>query len=324
MRKMRALGKKAMKTTLLLVLKGIGMGAANVIPGVSGGTIALITGIFERLIFALKSFDVTAARLLLKGDLRGFAQHIDLYFLASVMLGVALAIVSLARLFDYLFKNYPVYIWAYFFGLVLASVWFVGKTITHWKASVLTTFVLGTLTAVLISLLTPTTENSHFVYLVVCGVIAICSMILPGLSGSFILILMGNYKLMVIDAINHLNLQVLIPFAIGAGGGLLLFSHLLSWVLKSYRDETISLLTGFILGSLSILWPWQKPVFMLDAAGNAVLKAGEPIVVKYSRYLPDGLTTEVWIAAVLMILGIISIWLTEKLAKGGTKTSTDT
>ena len=166
-----------MRPYLLLVLKGIGMGAANVIPGVSGGTIALITGIFERLIFALKSFDITAARLLLKGDLRGFARHIDLYFLVSVMLGVALAIVSLARLFDYLFQNYPVYIWAYFFGLVLASVWFVGRTIAHWKASVLTTFVLGTLTAVVISLLNPATENSHFAYLVVCGVVAICSML---------------------------------------------------------------------------------------------------------------------------------------------------
>ncbi len=305
-----------MKTYLLLVLRGIGMGAANVIPGVSGGTIALITGIFERLVFAFKSFDLTASRLLLRGDLRGFAQHIDLYFLLSVMLGVGLAIVSLARLFDYLFKNYPVYIWAYFFGLVLASVWFVGKTIERWKPSVLATFVLGTLTAVVISLLNPATENSSFAYLVVCGVVAICSMILPGLSGSFILILMGNYKLVVIDAINHLNLNILIPFAIGAGGGLLLFSHLLSWVLKSYRDETISLLTGFILGSLSILWPWQRPVFMLDAAGRAILKHGEPIVVKYTRYLPDGLNGEVWMAVALMLLGIASIWLTEKLAGG--------
>lgn len=303
-----------MKAYLLLVLKGIGMGAANVIPGVSGGTIALITGIFERLIFALKSFDITAAKLLFSGDLRGFARHTDLYFVAAVMGGVALAILSLARLFDYLFQHYPVYIWAYFFGLVLASVYFVGKTIEHWKPSVAATFILGALTAVFISLLNPVTESSSFLYLIVCGVISVCSMILPGLSGSFILILMGNYKLVVIDAVNQLNLHILLPFAIGAGGGLLLFSHLLSWVLKTYHDETISLLTGFILGSLSILWPWQKPVFMLDDTGTAILKAGKPIVVKYMRFLPEGPTTELWLSTALMALGIVSIWLTEKLA----------
>lgn len=304
-----------MKNYVILVLKGIAMGAANVIPGVSGGTMALITGIFERLIDAIKSFNLKAAKLLFSFRLKEFAKHTDLYFLIAVFGGVVLAIVSLARLFDFLFTNYPVYIWAYFFGLVLASVFFVGKTVTRWTTSVVVSAVIGGAIAIFISVLNPATENSGMVYLIVCGVVAICSMILPGLSGSFVLILLGNYQLVMIDAVNNRDLQVLIPVGIGAVGGLIAFSHILSWVFKRYRDQTISLLTGFIFGSVSILWPWQKMIYMTDAAGEMILKKGEPIVMKYERYIPDAFTTEVVIALVIAIAGIVSIWAIEKAAE---------
>ncbi|RLD50201.1 MAG: DUF368 domain-containing protein, partial [Bacteroidetes bacterium] len=247
-----------MKEYITLVLKGIAMGAANVIPGVSGGTLALITGIFERLINAIKSFDLTAAKLLFSFKIKDFAKHTDLYFLIAIFGGIAIAIISLARLFYFLFTNYPVYIWSFFFGLVLASVYFVGKTVEKWNTAVIITFAIGVILAVLISILNPASENSSNLYLVLCGVVAICSMILPGLSGSFVLILMGNYQLVMIDAVNDRNLGILIPVGIGAAGGLIIFSHILSWVFKRYRNQTISLLTGFILGSLSVLWPWQK------------------------------------------------------------------
>jgi len=299
---------------LILIIKGIAIGAANVIPGVSGGTIALITGVFERLINSIKSFGPRAVKLLLKGRFKEFAVHTDFFFLLSIFIGVLLAIVTLARLFDYLFTNYPVYIWAYFFGLVLASVYFVGKTVDKWSISAIITFILGTAIAIMISVLNPAGENRSFIYLVICGVAAICSMILPGLSGSFILFIMGNYKLVAIEAINNRDTDVLIPVFIGAAGGLIAFSHLLSWVLKKFRDQTISLLTGFILGSVSILWPWQKAVHLADEFGNLITKEGEAVVVRYERFIPQSFSTEIIIAIAVILFGIISLWAVEKAA----------
>jgi len=303
-----------MKEYIALVLKGIAMGAANVIPGVSGGTLALITGISERLINAIKSFDLTAVKLLFSFKFKDFAKHIDLYFLIAIFGGIAIAIISLAKLFDFLFTNYPVYIWSFFFGLVLASVYFVGKTVEKWNSPVIITFIIGAILAILISVLNPASENSSTFYLMLCGVVAICSMILPGLSGSFVLILMGNYQLVMIDAVNDRNLGILIPVGIGAAGGLIVFSHILSWVFKKYRNQTISLLTGFILGSLSVLWPWQKAILLMDNAGELILKRGEPVISHYQKFIPEAFNLEVILAIVFAILGIISIWLIEKIA----------
>ncbi len=286
-------------------LKGAAMGAANVIPGVSGGTIALITGIFERLIDAIKSFNGKAIQLLLKRDFKALAEHIDLYFLIALFTGVGLAVISLARLFDYLFINYPIYIWAFFFGLVLASVYFVGKTIKSWSTSVVISLIIGTAIAVSFTVLTPASQNDSFLYLILCGVIAICSMILPGLSGSFVLILLGNYQLVMIDAINNLSIKVLLPVALGAGVGLIAFSHFLSWLLKKYHNQTIALLTGFIAGSLGILYPWKKAI--TEQFGDKIK------TIDYSYYLPE-LNSEFYFAVLFIILGIASISITEFLA----------
>lgn len=304
-----------MKEYLILIAKGLGMGAANVIPGVSGGTIALITGIFERLIHAIKSFNFVAVKLLLSGKFREFAKYTDLYFLVSVFAGVILAIVTLARIFDFLFNNYPVYIWSFFFGLVAASVYFVGKTVSKWTNIVIVAFIAGAIIAALISVLNPATENSSFTYLILCGVVAICSMILPGLSGSFVLILMGNYQLVAIEAINNRDFGILFPVLIGAVGGLIAFSHFLSWVFKKFRDETISLLTGFIFGSLSVLWPWQKMVYLTDETGSVIEKNGTPVIESYEKYLPGTINTEVLLAIFFILAGIICIWLLEWAAK---------
>ncbi len=304
-----------MKQNLYTLFKGIAMGAANVVPGVSGGTIALITGIFERLIDAIKSFNLKAAKLLLSFKFKEFAEYTDLYFFIALFSGVFIAIITLAKLFDFLFTNYPVYIWSYFFGLVLASVYFVGKTISKWSWSVILTFLVGTALAIIISVLNPAKESSNFIYLMLCGVVAMCSMILPGLSGSFVLILMGNYQLVMIDAVNNMDFGILIPVVIGAVVGLIAFSHILSWVFKRYRDQTISLLTGFILGSVSILWPWQKAIYLKDTAGELILKKGEPIVEHYSRFLPESFDQQVIFAIVFAILGIVTIWGVEKAAE---------
>lgn len=289
----------------------MGVGAANVIPGVSGGTIALITGIFEKLIDSIKSFNLTALKLVFKADFKGFAKYVNLDFLIAVFFGVAVSILTFARVLDYLFTNYPVYIWSYFFGLIMASVFFVGKTISRWSVGVILIFIIGTGIAGAISILPAAAENSSFWYLILCGVIAVCSMILPGLSGSFVLILMGNYKLVMIDAVNNLDLMILLPVVIGAAVGLLGFSYFLSWIFKKYKDQTIALLTGFILGSLAILWPWKHEI--TKAFGEKVK------VVGYERFLPEHFNTEVMLAIGYAILGIVSIWLLEKLAQKKTK-----
>ncbi|MBN2401566.1 MAG: DUF368 domain-containing protein [Spirochaetes bacterium] len=299
---------------LVLIAKGMGMGAANVIPGVSGGTIALITGIFQRLIDSLKSFNFTAFKLVLKGRWKTFTKYTDLYFLLAVFFGTAISIFSLARLLRFLFDYYPIYIWSFFFGLILASVFFVSRTIGHWRIAVVITFIAGAGIASAISLLSPATQNDSFFYLVICGVVGVCSMILPGLSGSFVLILMGNYELIFIDAVNTLNLRVLLPVALGAGVGLVAFSHLLSWIFHKFRNQTLAVLTGFITGSLLTLWPWKKAIFRLDAGGIPVIRNGKKLVEGYSFYLPDPDAQLIW-AIVFMAVGILTILVTEKLAE---------
>lgn len=295
-------------------IKGLAMGAANVIPGVSGGTIALITGIFERLINAIKSLGIEALRLLIKGKWNAFAEKIDLYFLISIFGGVGTAIITLAKVFDFLFTNYPVYIWSFFFGLVLASVYFVGKTVHKWSVSVIISFLAGTAFAMAITFMTPATQNDGFFYLIICGVVAVCSMILPGLSGSFVLILMGNYQLVAIHAINDRNFNILLPVLIGAVGGLMAFSHFLSWLLKKFKDQTISLLTGFILGSLSILWPWKEAIYLQTTSGEMLLKDGLPKVERYIPKLPEFFGNETIFAILLAIAGVVTIWAVEYLA----------
>lgn len=306
---------KGIGTYMILILKGFAMGAANVIPGVSGGTIALITGVFEKLIHSVKSIDHKAFTFLVKGKFTSFSSHINLPFLIAVFSGAVISIFSLARLLAYLFDNFPVFIWAYFFGLILASVWFVGKTVERWKLSVFFAFAGGTLLAVWISTMSPAQGNENFFYLILCGIVAVCSMILPGLSGSFILILMGNYELVAIEAINELRMDILIPVAAGIVIGLVAFSHFLSWVFRKFRNPTLASLTGFIAGSLVILWPWKNPVYKLDELGNLITRPdGSPVIQNYQRFIPESLSSEVMVAGLLMITGYLTIWLIERIA----------
>lgn len=293
------------KQGVILFFKGVAMGTANVIPGVSGGTIALLTGIFERLLDAIKSFNLTAIKLLFSGKFKELLKHIDFAFLFWVFLGVGVAIISIANIFKYLFENYPVYIWSYFFGLVLASVYFVGKGICKWNFSVVLFMFAGTAIAVFVSILSPASENSSFFYLILCGVVAACSMILPGISGSFVLILLGNYQLVMISAVTNLDIMILLPVVIGAVAGLLGFSYFLSWVFKKYRDTTISTLTGFIMGSMLVLWPWKNSI-MQNFGGKEKL-------IGYKWLFPE-INTEFFIAIVIIILGIATVWLMEYYA----------
>lgn len=308
--------KEYMRNLILHFIKGFGIGAANVIPGVSGGTVALITGIFERLIDSIKSFNSKALKILLKGDFKEFAKYTDLIFLIAVFTGAAASIFTLARLLDFLFEEFPTYVWAYFFGLILASVFFVGRTVSKIDVSVLISFVVGTGIALWVSFMNPALENDNFFYLMLCGAAGVVSMIVPGLSGSFILILMGTYHLIMIDAVNKLDWMVLLPVGLGAAIGLPVFSQALSFIYKKYHDRTTAVLTGFILGSLGVLWPWKETVFYLDKNGNEVINRNGEAIVLFNKghYFPEVFDKELILSIALILVGILSIWMMEYLS----------
>ncbi len=287
------------------VLKGLAMGAANVIPGVSGGTIAFITGIYQRLIDSLKSFDLNALKLIFSGDLKLFALKTDLYFLVAIFSGIAISILSLAKVLELAFLNYETFTLSFFFGLIIASILGVGKQISQLSFVNILAIFIGVIIAAGIAFLPPAEASDSFVYLMLCGAVAICSMILPGLSGSYILLLMGNY-LLVMQAISSLSFGVLIPIAIGCVVGLVLFSRMLSYLFKNYQDLTISILTGFVAGSLAIIWPWKITQVML-------LEGGKEKAVGYEWYLPQ-LDQSFLIAFGLAIVGFFLVWLMEKSA----------
>lgn len=298
-------------------LKGFGIGTANVIPGVSGGTIAMITGIFERLINSLKSFNFQVFKLLFQGDFKTFATRTDLSFLLPVLLGILVSIFTVAKLLSFLFMNYPIYVWSFFFGLIIASVWLVGKTIEKFNLPVILFFALGTVIAASVTILNPAMENDNFFYLILCGVVAVCSMILPGISGSFVLVLMGNYEL-VLRSITEFNIVNITAVGIGCVVGLPAFSHLLSWLYKTFKNQTIAILTGFILGSLVVIWPWK---ISYDNLGNIIpindygaMLTPNAKALSFDRILPQ-INEHLVIAVVLAVLGFLVIYWLEKSAE---------
>jgi len=292
------------------------MGAANVIPGVSGGTIALITGIYEELIHSVKSVDLTAIRLLLQFRFQDFWQKINGNFLLAVFTGIGLSIITLAKLFKFLLENdvYAVWLMAFFLGLIIVSVFSVARTVNKWDIATVIALVIGLILAIGIALMNPASENDSLFYLLICGVVAMCSMILPGLSGSFVLIIMGNYKLVMLDAVSDFRLNILIPVAVGALVGLAVFARLLSWVFKHYRDITIASMTGFILGSLSIIWPWKRELYLTDAAGELILKKNKPLISGYEWFMPDMADNNTLIGMAMILLGAFVLEGMERLA----------
>ena len=311
-----------MRDEVATFLKGFAMGAANVVPGVSGGTIALITGIYERLIDALKSFDAEALKLGLGFKIGALWKKVDGLFLTALMLGVGVSIVTLAQVLEYEFKNHPKLIWSVFFGLIAASIPSVGKAVKRWSADVITVFFIGAAIAVSMAFLTPASENKDFVYLMLCGVAAMCSMIIPGLSGSFVLLLMGNYRL-VLSSVNALTsgdfsvvFSVILPVGIGALVGLLVLSRFLSWLFREHHDRAIGTITGFVAGSLVIIWPWKDKVLETIEKKDGP----EDKIVGYENWhVPDLSTGGAWLQLGAVALGIILILVTEYFSNKNSK-----
>ena len=241
-----------------VAFKGACMGAADVIPGVSGGTIAFLMGIYEELLDSIKSVNGEAFKLLFKGKIAGFWKHINGNFLAALFVGILFSEFSLARLMKYLLEFHPVPLWSFFFGLILASAIYILKGLDKWSLKNIVSLFVGVGVAAFICLASPAQTPDALWFVFLSGAIAICAMILPGISGSFILLLLGKYEF-IMTSVTELNIPVLAVFAVGCGIGIISFSHFLSWLLKKYYMQTIALLSGFMLGSLLKVWPWKVP-----------------------------------------------------------------
>ena len=295
-----------MRYYLILFIKGMGLGIANIIPGVSGGTMALITRIYEELIYSLKSFDNKALKLLISFDFKEFIKHINLYFLLIVFTGSIVSVFFTANLFKFLFTNYPILIWSFFFGLIAASTYFVGKRIKKWRSLNIIILIIGLSIAILLSFIPPANENNNLFFIFICGIIGISGMLLPGLSGSFLLILMGNYELLMVTALIELDYLLLSVFVAGSVVGFIGISHVIYWLLKRYKDAILALLTGFILGSLKMIWPWKETI-------KSMIINEEEKILKYDLYFPNIAEQDTLIAFTLIIAGIVVVWILENV-----------
>lgn len=293
----------------MLVIKATLMGTGNIIPGVSGGTIALVVGIYEEFIHSLKRVNLKALKLLFKGEFAEFNNYVNGRFLLAMMLGIILSVVLIAQLFEFLFREYPIFIWSLFFGLILGSVYFIGRNVEFWNRTTKFWLVLGLIISISFAFLPPALENRAWWYVLICGAVSISGMTLPGISGSFLLILMGNYELLLINAVTDLDIPLLSLFILGSVLGLIGLSNLLAYILEKRRDETMATLTGFVLGSTLIIWPWQKPV------KSAINDRGEEIVLLYKRYWPGLSDASTWIAILVMLVGLALIFGLEFSAK---------
>lgn len=296
---------------LVITLKGMAMGAADVVPGVSGGTIAFISGIYEELLTSISSIKFSTIKLLKDEGFKVFWKTINGNFLVALLIGIFISILSLAKLISWLLDNEPILVWSFFFGLVLASILFIGKQITKWSILAVVLFLVGALVAYYITTLQPlVSENSSPLFLFIAGALAICAMILPGISGSFILVLLGAYK-PVLEAIHDRDFKLLAIVVSGAIIGLLSFSKVLKWLFNHYKNLTLAVLTGFILGSLNKIWPWKETLTWRTNSHGIQVPFNEQSISPFS-FQGD---PELIMAIVLAIIGFTVIIILERIAK---------
>lgn len=292
----------------IVTLKGMAMGAADVVPGVSGGTIAFISGIYEELITSINNIKPSLITVWRKEGFGTLWKQLNGNFLAALFLGIFISVLSLAKFLSWLLENEPVLLWSFFFGLVLASIFLVGKEIKKWTIATLLIGIIGAGIAYFITTLPPSENVDSLPYLFLSGALAVCAMILPGISGAFILVLLGSYKT-ILDAVHERDFLLVGTVAIGAIFGLLSFAKLLKWMFKNYHNATLALLTGFIIGSLNKIWPWKKVL-------ETRVFDGKSIDVDFQNVLPnqfDG-DPQLFASIGLAIAGFSLIFILERLA----------
>jgi len=302
-------GPASSKEAAILTLKGLCMGSADIIPGVSGGTIALITGIYSQLLRAIKSIGLEMAGKLLKFDVRGALSEVHIRFLLSLFAGIILAILSLARLMNFLLHNYPVPTWSLFFGLIAASIFVVGRQVRGWIGNPGFWFIAGTVAAYFIVGMIPVSTPEKLWFIFISGVIAICAMILPGISGAFILLILGKYEFITGTLKNPFiqnNMLIIIVFCAGCAVGLLGFSRILNYFLENYYNSALAFLTGLMTGSMQKIWPWKEVL-------SSKIIRGKEHVMAYSNVLPKELDAEFFFAVSLVIFGFILVISLERL-----------
>lgn len=305
---------RTIKDYSVLTLKGMAMGAADVIPGVSGGTIAFITGIYEELINSIKSINLTAFQLFFTGKFAEFWKAINGTFLVSVVLGIGISIFSLAKGMKFLLDHYPILVWSFFFGLIVASAIYVARSIKKWNAGAVISGIAGIIIAYYITIITPAEANTTYWFIFISGAIAICAMILPGISGSFILVLMGMYKF-ILEAVGNLQITILLTFLVGAALGIIAFSHVLSWMLRKYHNLTIAMLAGFMVGSLNKVWPWKEVTKTFTDRHGEIKPLVEENILPATFEQITG--KEAWLAGAILlaIVGFVLIFIMEGITK---------
>ncbi|WP_442267138.1 DUF368 domain-containing protein [Tenacibaculum sp. ZS6-P6] len=314
---------------LNLFLKGLTMGGANKVPGVSGGMVAFVMGFYEELIFTFQRINKTAFKLLFSGKFKSFARYTNFQFLVWVMLGSTFSYFSVSLVLDYFLKNYELYVWAWFFGMIIGSIYYISKDFGNWNFKSVISLLIGVSIGLAISFMTPAKENDNLWFVFLCGIIGVSGMTLPGLSGSFILILLGNYVLLLVDSVNVLGvvianmfsgdfsgfkdavkvryLKIISVFTLGSAFGLVSISHVLGYVLKHYKNIVTAVIIGFISGSLGIVWPWKKTIYKQENSQFLFDSKGNKIVENYERFIPDFQLTETWITIGFIITGIALI-----------------
>lgn len=315
---------------ILLVLKGLAMGAANKVPGVSGGVVAFVAGFYEEFIYSFQKVNIKAFKLLISGRFRSLYQYVNGKFLSLLILGMLISYFSVSKALDYLIIHYELYVWSAFFGMIIGSIYYISKDFDEWDRNSILFAIFGIIGGIAISFLEPARENDNLWFVFVCGMISVSGMTLPGLSGSFILILLGNYVLLLVDSVNALYdtmaelvmldfsftgdperirmLQVLAVFALGSLAGLVSLSHLLGYVLKTRKKETFAVIIGFITGSLGVVWPWKEKIFKVNQMGETLIdREGNKIIDNYDRYWPAFNTAETWVAIFFIVVGIFIV-----------------
>lgn len=316
-----------------LVLKGIAMGAANKVPGVSGGMVAFVAGFYEEFIYSLQKFNLKALKLLFSGRFTSFFNYINGRFLSLLILGMIISYFSVSLLLDYLILHFELYVWAAFFGMIIGSILYVARDFHDRSPRNILLLIIGITVGASLSLVDPVKENDDLWFVFICGMIGVSGQTFPGLSGSFILMLLGNYVLLLVDSVNALYytfgdiinwdfsfledpermrlLKVLSVFALGSLAGLISFSHLLGFLLKRYKTATYAIIIGFITGSLGVVWPWRREIYKTDTSGEFLLdNQGNEVLDHFDRYFPDISSVETWAGIFFIILGIfLVVWL---------------
>jgi putative membrane protein len=306
------------KNYFILALKGMGMGAADVVPGVSGGTIAFITGIYEELINSIKSINLNAIKLFFTGKFAEFWKAINGSFLISVFIGIGISVFSLAKGLEYLLNNFPILVWSFFFGLIVASAIYVSRSIEKWDIGTVIAGIIGIAVAYAITVISPAEANTSYWFIFLSGSIAICAMILPGISGSFILVLLGMYKF-ILQAVGDMKIAVIATFMAGAAVGIISFSNVLSWLLKKYHNLTIAVLAGFMVGSLNKVWPWKEITETIIDRHGELKPIAERNIFPATYEQLTGNEALLLGAVILAIVGFALIFVIEGIGKKLTK-----